>query len=252
MSQLLKQIVDQTQADLEVRRASAPDLRADPKVLRHTFGQALRVDELSLIAEVKPRSPSKGHLLDRSQVPELVEIYDKHAHAMSVLIDSPFFNGGLDLLQQVRTRTTKPLLAKGFILDSYQIHEARIYGADAILLIVRILDDEKLNSLLKCASDLGLDALVEVHTDEELERALQAQAPIVGVNARDLDTLKIDLEAAYARLNRIPSNIVRVAESGVETPEQVARIRGFADAALIGTGFLQAEDIEAKMEQLGW
>ncbi|MBX2813505.1 MAG: indole-3-glycerol phosphate synthase TrpC [Myxococcales bacterium] len=252
MSDLLDRIVEQTQRDLNERRSARPKLPVQAKLVSHRFAAALRQPGLSLIAEIKPKSPSKGHLLDRAEIPEITRLYGEHAQAISVLVDHPFFGGGFDLLQEVRQSVSLPLLAKGFIVDPYQIEEAVAYGADAILLIVRILSDESLSTLLGIAAGFGIDALVEVHTDEELERAQHAQAPIIGVNARDLDTLQIDLNACHERLSRIPHNTIRVAESGLDQPEDIQRIKPDADAALIGTAFLSAPKVEDKLVALGW
>lgn len=252
MSNVLDRIVEQTLSDLAKRKKAPPQFPTEPRQVPHTLSAALRQEGLGLIAEVKPKSPSAGELFDRAKLPELLRIYSRHAQALSVLIDTPFFGGGLDLLQEVRQAVSLPLLAKGFILDPYQIQEASAYGANAILLIVRILDDIQLKDLLQTATDLGLDALVEAHNDHELERAIDAESRIIGINARDLDRLTIDLEAMRERLQRVPSACIRVAESGLDTPEHIARIKPVADAALIGTAFLSTPNVEEKMESLGW
>lgn len=249
MSDLLDRIVHRTQEDLLARKSSCPRLDPSPDLSPNPFVDALSGPELSLIAELKPRSPSRGPL--REDVGEAFPAYASRAHAASVLIDGPFFGGGLDLLQRARELPI-PRLAKGFFLDPYQVDEARTHGASAILLIARILDDERMASLLTHTRALGMEALVEVHTDQELGRALDVGASIVGVNARDLDTLEIDLDAARQRLDRIPGGVLKVAESGLERREDVDRVRGHAHAALIGHAFMTARDISGAMEALGW
>lgn len=250
MSDLLDRIVRQTRRDLETRQALQPELSATPSSRPGAFREALSGPELSLLAELKPRSPSQGPL--REDVTEAYPAYRARASAVSVLVDTPFFGGGYGLFETTRKALGLPLLAKGFFVDPWQVDEARAHGADAVLLIARILDDDHMAALLAQIEGLGMDALIEVHTDRELDRALAVGAQILGVNARDLDSLAIDLEAARTRLDRIPKDRVRVAESGLESRADVDRVRGLAHAALIGTAFMSAPDIGAAMERLGW
>jgi indole-3-glycerol phosphate synthase len=257
MTELLDRIVARTRADVAARReAPLPARRApDP---RGRFRAALEgarsrgAPGLGLIAELKPRSPSHGPLRQAGHIDGVLEVYARRADAVSVLVDAAFFGGGLDLLARARARLDAPLLAKGFVLEPRQIDEAHAFGADAVLLIARLLEDGALAALRAHAERLGLATLVEVHTDRELERALQAGADVVGVNARDLDTLAIDLDAARARLDRVPPGVLRVAESGLRDRADVERVRGLAHACLVGAAFMAAEDVEAEMEALGW
>ncbi len=251
MSALLERIVASTREDVEARRSEPLPIRpAGPAP--GSFSSALARPGLSLIAELKPRSPSRGKLLGPGRLEPVLEAYRRRAHAVSVLVDEAFFGGGLDLLERVRAELDLPLLAKGFLLERRQLEEVHARGADAVLLIARLLDDRALPAMLEVAHALRLDALVEVHGDDELERALGAGARIVGINARDLDTLAIDLSAARALLAKVPQGILRVAESGLETRGDVRLTEGLADACLIGTAFLAADDPEAAIEELGW
>lgn len=249
MSDLLQRIIERTAHDLAARRKARPRLDPSPDLSPNPFVDALSGPRLSLIAELKPKSPSRGPL--RADVTAAFPAYGARAQAVSVLIDEPFFGGGLALLERARTLPV-PRLAKGFLIDRYQVDEARLHGASAVLLIARVLDDERLADLLAHTRALGMEALVEVHTDGELERALAVGASVVGVNARDLDTLEIDLDAARVRLERVPGGVLRVAESGLETRADVDRVRDVAHAALIGHAFMTADDISAAMESLGW
>ncbi|MEL6183557.1 MAG: indole-3-glycerol-phosphate synthase [Myxococcota bacterium] len=242
--------MSQTRRDLDLRRDLQPELTPSPSERPGSFREALSGPELSLLAELKPRSPSRGPL--RDDVGDAFPAYRERADAVSVLVDTPFFGGGYGLFARARQALPLPLLAKGFFVDPWQVDEARSHGADAVLLIARILDDAQLTHLRSRIEGLGMDALVEVHTDDELERALATGARVIGVNARDLDSLDIDLDKARRRLERVPEGRVRVAESGLERLEDVDRIRGIAHAALIGTAFMSAKDIGAAIEALGW
>lgn len=249
---LLDRIVAQTRADLDGRRR-APT-RPNARVGRAPCGltSALSRPQLSLIAEIKPRSPSRGDLRSVEDLGPVLSAYRERAQAISVLIDKTFFGGGLELLKTVRTEVDLPLLAKGFLLEAQQVEEAFLHGADGVLLIVRLLDPRTLSRLLKHTHSYGMDALVEVHTDDELSAAVDAGARIIGVNARDLDTLSINLKEARRRLDKIPQGILRVAESGLETRADIDQIRSLANAALIGTAFMSAPNVDEAIEALGW
>ena len=252
MSGILEKIVQQTTIDVGERKRNKPQEQLSYEQGDHRFFRSLTTPELSLIAEIKPKSPSHGILRDPFDLDEVLRAYIPRAHAMSVLCDTPFFDGSYSLLSSVRSKTETPLLAKDFVVDPYQIYEARSYGADAILLIVRALSDAQLSSFLELAHELGMDALVETHDDDELSKALSAGAKIVGVNARNLDTLQIDLEESFRRLKRIPNDIVKVAESGLKTRQDIENVTNFADAVLIGTTFMRASNMTSAIEELGW
>lgn len=254
MNPLLEDIIARTRADLELRRTqSLPVLGPRAPVSFRAALRGRRGGRPGLIAEVKPRSPSKGHLRAREALAPVIEAYRRRAHAVSVLVDAPFFGGGLELLSEVRAALpSTPLLAKGFMVDPLQLKEVRAHGADAVLLIARILDDAALGGMLGAARELRLDPLVEVHDELDLERALAAGAGIVGVNARDLDTLDIDLERGRRLLAQLPPSVLRIAESGIEARSHVEALVGLADAALVGTAPMQAPSPDAALEALGW
>jgi indole-3-glycerol phosphate synthase len=205
-----------------------------------------------LVAEVKRRSPSAGAIREDLEPGERATIYASHgAAAISVLTDGPHFGGSIADLRAAALRVDVPVLRKDFILDELQIIEARASGAAAVLLIVRALSGPRLRELVAAARSTGLDALVEVHTAAELDRALEAGADLVGVNSRDLDTLRIDVEAAWALLPRIPSPVVAVAESGMHGREDVERAASAgADAVLIGTALSRAADPVVLLHEL--
>ena len=217
-----------------------------------SFAAALRRQTVAVIAEVKRRSPSAGSIREDLDPAERAERYARHgAAAISVLTDAPFFGGSVDDLRAAAVRAGVPVLRKDFILDELQILEARAAGAAAVLLIVRALSAARLAALLGAASAAGLDALVEVHTQPEVARALEAGATILGVNSRDLDDFRIDTPAAWAVLQSVPPTLLAVAESGMASAADVtAAAAAGADAALIGTALSAAADPAALLAQL--
>jgi indole-3-glycerol phosphate synthase len=199
---------------------------------------------LSVIAEVKRRSPSKGALADIPDPAALAQEYAAGgADAISVLTEQRRFNGSLDDLRAVRAAVDTPLLRKDFVVTDYQLLEARAAGADLVLLIVAALDQPTLRRLHERAGQLGLTALVEVHDAEEVRRALDAGARLVGVNARDLRTLEVDPDTFGRLAGLVPDGVVRVAESGVTGPEDAARYtREGADVVLVGEALVRHGD----------
>jgi indole-3-glycerol phosphate synthase len=203
-----------------------------------------RPSRVNVIAECKRRSPSRGILRSAYDPVAIARGYEaRGAAAISVLTEPGFFDGSLDHLASVRAAVDLPILRKDFIVDEYQLLEARASGADAILLIVAALAGEELHRLLAAARALGLDALVEVHEERELDEALAAGAALVGVNNRNLRTLQVDLDASHRLARRMPQGIVRVAESGIRSGDDVRALRhaGY-DAFLVGEQFMSAPD----------
>lgn len=257
MSDILERIVARTRADLAERMARTPmDALRERLGDKHTptlgFERALRRRDLHLIAEYKPRSPSRGTLREGVTPADVIPHYDRHADAISVLCDVPHFGGGYDVLSSVRAMTTLPLLCKDFIVHGYQLLEARLAGADAVLLMASVLDDRALRSLWDEAASLGLDALVETHSPEEVRRVVSGPYRIVGVNSRDLRTMSIDHGHMFEQLATIPRDRVRVAESGFGSAADVAGARGRVDAILLGSELMSAPDIGTRLVELGW
>jgi len=215
------------------------------------FADALAQPGLGAIAEFKRRSPSMGDIRPDARVEDLLPLYAANgASAISVLVDERFA-GSIDDLVAARAATTVPLLAKGFFSEEAHLDELRRAGADAVLLILRDLDDATTARLLAYAHELGLDALVEAHTEEELDRATALQAPIVGVNARDLNTFKLDRHTQLDLVARAPRDRLVIAESAVHTRAQAAAAElAGADAVLVGTALMQAPDPGAKLRDL--
>ena len=222
---------------LQSRRAALErDIRSS-RIARPSFRAALVRPNIAVIAEVKRRSPSAGPIREDLDPGTTAALYAASgASAVSVLTDGPFFGGSVDDLRTAAEYCSLPILRKDFIVDEIQILEARAAGASAVLLIVRVLGRPRLDALLRCAAEMGLDALVEVHTESELGTALDAHAPIVGINSRDLDTFAIDVEKAWELLGRIPNDRIAVAESGILGQSDVVQAaQAGADAVLIGT-----------------
>lgn len=209
-------------------------------------------DTLSLIAELKRKSPSKGMLRERFDPVSLAQtLQEAGASALSVLTDEPYFGGQLEFLRDVKQFTEVPVLRKDFLVDVYQVYEAAAHEADAVLLIVCILEEKRLIECLQVAETLGLDALVEVHSEGELTVALRNGASIIGVNHRDLKTLTMDLTVTERLVPQIPSGKVIVAESGLHTAEDIAKMQALGvHGVLIGEALMTAADPAAKITEL--
>lgn len=231
---------------LHRRRAALEQALEGSRVTRPSFRAALQRPTVAVIAEVKRRSPSAGSIREDLDPGNRAALYAASgAAAISVLTDQRFFGGSMEDLRAAVGQCSLPVLRKDFIVDEVQILEARAAGASAVLLIVRVLGRSRLTALLRCAAELGLDALVEVHTEAELGVALDTNAGIVGINSRDLDTLTIDVERAWTLIGRIPSDRVAVAESGIFGQSDVVRAaQAGADAVLIGTALSTAQSPE--------
>ena len=238
MQVTLAQILKSTEAGLDAVRQRRHVLERDAAAaaVPPSFAEALGGEKVAVVAEVKRRSPSAGAIRQDLDPAERASLYAKHgAAAISVLTDGPYFGGSMGDLRSVVAGSSVPILRKDFILDEVQILEARAAGAAAVLLIVRALGP-RLQSLLRFTSGLGLAALVEVHTEEELGLGLEAGAGVIGVNSRDLDTFRIDTNAAWRLISRVPSQCLAVAESGMSGKADVQRAaEAGADAVLIGT-----------------
>jgi indole-3-glycerol phosphate synthase len=231
--------------DLEKQAAASPAPRSLGKALRSVTGMAC-------IAEFKRRSPSRGFIQRDADVSVVLPVYQAAgATAASVLTDTPFFGGSLDDLRRARAVSQLPLLRKDFIIDPYQVAEARAAGADAILLIVAALHDQDLRDLLAEVHRWGMEALVETHDQGEVERAVAAGARIVGVNHRDLRTFEMDMDLAVDMRPLIPADRLVVAESGIRNADDVRRLRAAGiDAILVGETLMAAPDPAVALREL--
>lgn len=249
---VLEQIVARTREDVERRRQAAPLADATDVEPRRPFARALRRDGLSLIAEHKRRSPSAGVIREGASVAEVVSAYERAgAAALSILTEGPSFGGSLEDVRDARAASSLPILRKDFVVDDYQLREALLWGADAVLLIVAALPDADLATLHQRARELGLAALVEVHNERELSVALGLQAELIGINNRDLATLAVDTRTTFALRDRIPPGLTVVAESGFSTRAELEELeRAGIDAVLIGEALMRAPEIEAAVREL--
>jgi indole-3-glycerol phosphate synthase len=236
----LEQIIDEARAMISTRRAVS-------------FAQALsNTSGVNVIAEVKHRSPSKGIIREDFDPVRIAQSYSEGgAAALSVLCEEDFFGGSLNHLEAIRKEVDLPLLRKDFIFDEYQIHESAGASADAVLLIVAILEDDLLARLIDLAKELRLDALVEVHSIDEMERAKRAGAKIIGVNNRDLTTFTVDLSVSIELAPLAPDGAILVSESGINSPSDIQRLRsaGF-QAFLIGEHFMRAANPRDALQNL--
>lgn len=256
---ILEKILEVKREEIEERKKQVP-LKVLQERLAETqkvrpFAKAIKRHEkepIRLIAELKKASPSKGIFRDEFNAEAILWAYEQSpASALSILTDAPFFQGSLDNLSLARQITTKPLLRKDFLVDPYQLYEARVYGADAVLLIVAALEDAKLRDMITLSRELGMDALVEVHTELELERALRAGATLIGINNRNLQTFEVDLNTTLRLKGLIPDDCVVVSESGIETREQVKRLEDTGvDAILVGETLIRSDDPISKAKEL--
>ncbi len=252
---ILQAIVETKRTEIAALKPAAAELRerAEAAPAARDFAGALAGgDSVSVIAEVKRRSPGAGAIRPDLDPADLASGYERSgAAAVSVLTDGPWFGGSLHDLAAVRDAVPLPALRKDFTLEAIQVDEARAAGADAVLLIVRILDDAPLRDLRERAEGLGMAALVEVHDATELERALRSGARVIGINNRDLRTFRTDLAVTEGLLERLPDEVVVVSESGIRTGDDVARLgKAGVDAVLVGESILKAPDPGAKVREL--
>jgi indole-3-glycerol phosphate synthase len=255
---VLDRILTETREEVERRKQSVPleDLlgHQSPGSIRRErrFRDALASAGIGVIAEFKRRSPSAGALREDPDLPEIVRAYERGgAVALSVLTEGPNFDGSLEDLRVARAACDLPILRKDFIVDRYQLHEARAAGADAVLLIVAALAPSELRSLRDAAGAMGLDVLVEVHDSEELQCALTEGADMVGINNRDLRDFSVDMERTARLMSDLPASVTVVSESGIATAEQLRTLQqAGVHAALVGESLMRSPDPEAALRAL--
>lgn len=253
---VLDSIIEGVRTDVAAREAAVPlvEIKAKAKDAPPPLNvmAALRAPGIAVIAEVKRASPSRGALAPISDPAKLARAYESGgARVISVLTEQRRFNGSLDDLDAVREAVRIPVLRKDFVIRPYQIHEARAHGADMLLLIVAALEQPVLESLLERTESLGMTALVEVHTEKEADRALSAGATVIGVNARDLKTLDVDRDCFARIAPGLPTDVIRIAESGVRgTTDLLAYAGAGADAVLVGEGLVTSGDPRSAVAEL--
>ncbi|QDU28703.1 Indole-3-glycerol phosphate synthase [Anatilimnocola aggregata] len=257
MTNVLEKIVVQKWKEIAAAKFARPEAEvraaaADTPPRRDFFAALAASGPIKLIAEVKKASPSKGVIRADFDPVEIARAYESAgATCLSVLTDEHFFQGSLEYLRQIRAAVNLPLLRKDFILDAYQLFEARAAGADAVLLIAECLDDCNLRKLHNEAIELGLTPLVEFYDEENLDRVLAAGAQLIGVNNRDLRTFVTDLDRTLRMRQRVPLDCVFVGESGIFTRQDVLRLQDAGvDAMLVGESLMRQPDIAAAVRQL--
>ena len=252
MSDILKKIVavKHEEISLASRKKSLALVRADAesRVLTRDFVGAMRQkmanNQAAVIAEIKKASPSKGVLRADFIPADIAQSYAEHGAAcLSVLTDTQFFQGSVDYLKQARASCDLPVLRKDFMVDPYQVYEARVMGADCILLIAACLDDAQMKDLEAIASSLDMAVLVEVHDAEELNRALKLKTPLVGINNRNLRTFEVSLDTTLGMLKDVPTDRILVTESGILSTADVQKMRdAHVNAFLVGEAFMRSPD----------
>ncbi len=253
---MIEQLISVAREGVEERRGQVPQADLESRLSARgedrPFSEALVRPGLSLIAEFKRRSPSAGEISASAAVAEQVQAYERGgAAALSVLTDERHFGGSLEDLRAARAACDLPILRKDFIVDPYQLYEATVYGADAVLLIVRALEDRELRAMYEEARGLDLDCLIEVHDGDELQRALELDADVIGINNRDLDTGRVDIATTYELMPDVPAGKTAVAESGISSRAELEELeRVGVDAVLIGGALMSAADPEAKTREL--
>ncbi len=255
MNDMIKKIIDTSEPDLLKRKSENPVSVLEEKIAKLPevldFRKAFEKD-LGIIAEIKLKSPSAGELANPGDVSEIVSEYKVGgADAISVITEKYFFNGDISFIKLVKEKTGLPVLQKDFVVDPYQIYESRIKGTDALLLIAKIISPDQLKKFVELCFEVGMEPVVEINDELDLENALQTNAKLVAVNARDLDTFEVDVERACELMKKIPSQYIKLGFSGVNSKEEVEKYQNAgANGVLIGTSLMKSADKKKFIEEL--
>lgn len=218
--------------------------------VRPSLVDAFKQDRVNIIAEIKPRSPSAGVISSEVDVAAIAEIYSRHAAAISVLTDAKYFGGSLECLALVAARTNCAVLCKEFIVDPFQIYEAKVYGASAVLLIAKILPISLLGQFVQLCFELEMDPVVEVQTEEELDAALDSAANLILINNRNLSTMEIDLGTTVRLAPLVPRERTIISASGIESAADIAELSSYTRNFLVGSSLMRADSVENKLKEL--
>jgi indole-3-glycerol phosphate synthase/phosphoribosylanthranilate isomerase len=249
---MLEAIVKSKRAEVEQAKRERPvaELLEGLHPSDRDFQAAIGRRRTGFILECKRQSPSQGPIRENANPVDVASAYAPFADAISVLTDGPFFGGSLEDLTRVRESVAIPVLRKDFVVEPYQVVEARAAGADAVLLMLSVLGDLAWRACAAVARECGMGTLTEVHTEEELDRALTLDAPVIGINSRDLQTLQVDLRVIDRLIPRVPEDRLIVAESGIRSNADIAAMRDRADAFLVGTSLMREKDLAAATRRL--
>ena len=263
---ILDEIAEKTRERIQKRRQQVPEEELKEKayllagtekernggIFPFPFEKALVREGISFICEVKKASPSKGVIAEEFPYREIAREYEQAgASALSVLTEPFYFQGSDDYLKEIERTVHIPILRKDFTVDAYMLYEAKCIGASAVLLICAILDDRQLMTYMEIAQELGLSALVEAHTEEEVRRALTCGARIIGVNNRDLKTFQVDIHTSERLRKLVPKDVLYVSESGIKSPEDVRRLKeNGTDAVLIGETLMRSDNKKKMLDEL--
>ena len=249
----LKEVIKSKKSELEKSKKLLPITKLKSKLKKSEldFKSSISKNGLNIIAEIKKASPSEGIIRKEFNHLEIAKIYAEcPVSAISVLTEKKYFSGSIFFLSDIRNVVNIPLLRKDFIIDEYQIYESRHYGADAILLILTILGDNTIRRFISLAKKYSMACLVEAHNEEEVKRAIVCGADIIGINNRDLSTLRMDKSTAERLVKLIPRDKTIVAESGYETKEEIIKLKGNVNAVIIGSSLMRAVDIKRQLKEL--
>ena len=251
---ILDKIIKNKRKEIEIAKAKHPldSLRPFLSLSQRNFRRAITAKRgLALIGEIKKASPSGLDVKDFDPVKIARAYKDAGIAAISVVTDEKYFKGNLSYLKQINREIKRiPLLRKDFIIDEYQVYESRYYNADAILLIAKILAKEQIDNFIDIAKILNMDCVVEIHDEKDLEKVLKTKASIIGVNNRNLDTLRINMGTAPKLIRKMPANKLVIAESGYKTKKDIAKIKKKVRGVLIGSALMEAKDIAKKIREL--
>jgi indole-3-glycerol phosphate synthase len=249
---ILDEIISNKRNELNERKMVRPLASFKNKIqaAKNEFLQALLPNEVKLIAEIKPKSPSGGVLRGELNLADVVASYNRYAAAISVLTDKKYFDGSLELLSEVVFMSQLPVLCKDFVIDPYQCYEARLAGAHGVLLIVKVIDDELLKELHSVIQELGMTAVVEIQNDEELTRALKVNPTVILINNRNLMTFEIDLSTSIRLAPKIPASIQVIAASGFTCRAEIDQVSSSCQNFLVGSSIMQSENIDDLLSEL--
>ncbi|ELV8729031.1 bifunctional indole-3-glycerol-phosphate synthase TrpC/phosphoribosylanthranilate isomerase TrpF [Vibrio fluvialis] len=252
MAEVLAKIVNDKITWVAERKAVQPVETFKPLLTAsdRDFYAALDSGQTAFILECKKASPSKGLIRQQFDLDYIASVYNQYASAISVLTDEKYFQGNFDFLPRVRAQVTQPVLCKDFMIDTYQVYLARHYGADAILLMLSVLNDEQYRELANVAHELGMGILTEVSNEEELERAVALQARVIGINNRNLRDLSTDLNRTKQLAPKLPQGTIVISESGIYTHQQVRDLSRFANGFLIGSSLMSQENLELAVRKV--